>query len=154
MTGTFAHANNGHREKKFKRTWRTPREHPTARDKREPKAWIPCKAPNPSRQGEQGLSLFPTTWQEPRGEETKDADQSGKEIIEGRRPEILAQSWDSVPRNPSPKLPHRPWPLMWNPGDSGQAAVKANQWHDIIRDTNYNRKHTVRETSTQQKWIA
>lgn len=38
------------------------------------KAWIPCKAPNPSRQGEQGLSLFPTTWQEPRGEEIKDAD--------------------------------------------------------------------------------
>lgn len=40
----FAHANNGHREK-FKRTWRTPREHLTARDRREPKAWIPAKHP-------------------------------------------------------------------------------------------------------------
>lgn len=45
----FAHASNGHREK-FKRTWRTPREHLTARDRREPKAWISCKAPNISRQ--------------------------------------------------------------------------------------------------------
>lgn len=43
---------------------------------------------------------------------------------------------------------------MWNPGDSGQAAVKANQWHDIIQDTNYSRKHTGRETFTQQTWTA
>lgn len=44
MTGDFAHANDGHREES-KRTRRTPRKHPAARDRREPKAWISTKCP-------------------------------------------------------------------------------------------------------------
>lgn len=148
MTGTFAHANNGHREK-FKRTWRTPREHPTARDKREPKAWIPCKAPNPSRQGEQGLSLFPTTWWKPRGEETKDADSSGKEIIEGRRPEFLAQSWDN---SLFPEIQALSFHI--GPGHScgTQEIVVRLQWRQIngMIDTNYSRKHCKRNFHTTE----
>lgn len=73
MTGNSAHANNGHREK-LKRTWRTPRKHPTARDRRETKAWISCKAPNTSEKmvlGEQGLGLSPTPQSRPEAREQK-----------------------------------------------------------------------------------
>lgn len=45
MTGDFAHANDGHREES-KRTRRTPRKHPAARDRREPKAWISLEVPS------------------------------------------------------------------------------------------------------------
>lgn len=100
--GTFAHANNGHREKS-KRTWRTPRKHPTARDRGNLRLGFPLKRQTPLRRSlvEQSLSLSPTPWSRPR-ENRKDAGGGGCYFRgEGQDFSSILRGRSFVPRNPS-----------------------------------------------------
>lgn len=92
--------------KKSKRTWRTPRKHPTARDRREPKAWISPEAPKHICSGKRrevsgGTELQPLPSSNP-GESRRQWLEWG-ELSRGKGQDFSSILWEQpfVSRNPS-----------------------------------------------------